>query len=237
MYWVEITSKIGCSNNCKYCPQSTLLSAYKSKIHQMSISSFNNLLKNVDNKTTQIHFSGFSEIFLHPEGHIFMAMAYQRGFEVCLFSTLVGFNSEKALFLKKAGVELTWARFHEFDGPNFNPKIFKDNCDLFKDTIPCPRYESSRVDRPISRGGSLWDPGYYEGAIECIRFFCNVLLPDGNIVLCCSDFGLKHPIGNLFNNHYDSLEFNLKREEYRTLAMTPKGSIICRSCEMAQKIQ
>lgn len=33
----------------------------------------------------------------------------------------------------------------------------------------------------------------------------NVLLPTANVVLCCTDYGLKHTIGNLYNQAYEEI--------------------------------
>ena len=33
----------------------------------------------------------------------------------------------------------------------------------------------------------------------------NVLLPNGDVVLCCMDYSIKHTIGNLLNDDYEKL--------------------------------
>lgn len=37
------------------------------------------------------------------------------------------------------------------------------------------------------------------------KLYHNVLLPNGDVSLCCMDYGLKHIIGNLFNQEYDDI--------------------------------
>jgi len=47
-----------------------------------------------------------------------------------------------------------------------------------------------------------------EFVIECLKsktLTANVLLPNGDVSLCCMDYGLKHIIGNLFNQTYDEI--------------------------------
>ena len=59
------------------------------------------------------------------------------------------------------------------------------------------------------------------------------LLPNGNVCLCCMDYGLKHIIGNLLcdswnelfeSNEYKFIEQGLKNEEL---------DILCRTCQDA----
>ena len=61
----------------------------------------------------------------------------------------------------------------------------------------------------------------------------NVLLPNGDVVLCCMDYSLKHIIGNLINNDYESLYLSdemikimkeNKKQEYSKCS-------ICKSCD------
>jgi len=45
-------------------------------------------------------------------------------------------------------------------------------------------------------------------AVMCGRdeyIYNNVLLPNGDVVLCCQDFGMKHVLGNLLENSYEDM--------------------------------
>jgi hypothetical protein len=37
------------------------------------------------------------------------------------------------------------------------------------------------------------------------RLYHNVLLPNGDISLCCMDYGLQHILGNLFESSYEDI--------------------------------
>lgn len=234
MNWIEISPQSSCSNACSYCPQGLLAQSYTGE-KSFTVESFQKLLDNVDKTKTQIHFSGFSEVFLHPKGHIFIEMAHAAGFQIALFSTLMGFTEDKAKYLKDHGVVLEWVRLHEFDGKAFRQDLFDKSMALFNSYVPCNRFETIRITQPVSRGGALWDPGYHSGPVHCGRFWCNVALPDGSLALCCSDWGLKHVVGNIFENHYDSEAINSKRIELRDLALTVGSNILCKTCEMGDR--
>jgi len=78
-----------------------------------------------------------------------------------------------------------------------------------------------------------------KGIIKCSRwdyYNHNVLLPNGDVLICCMDYDKKHVIGNLFiDNYYDmfkSKNFN----EFMVSNIDPSGgngSSICRKCECA----
>ena len=41
------------------------------------------------------------------------------------------------------------------------------------------------------------------GCLE--KLYHNVVLPNGDVSLCCMDYGLKHIIGNIFEQSYDEV--------------------------------
>lgn len=63
----------------------------------------------------------------------------------------------------------------------------------------------------------------------------NVLLPDGSIVLCCMDYGLKHVLGNI---NVDTFEEISNGSEMRRVRSGMDGNenidILCRSCSYAR---
>lgn len=79
------------------------------------------------------------------------------------------------------------------------------------------------------------------GKISCS--FCrqgmnrNILLPDGTVILCCMDYGLKHPLGNLLLETYDEI---MKGKEMQRIRKGINGDeaidILCRHCSQAHEI-
>ena len=238
MNWIEVTTKIGCKNMCSYCPQSTFLKAYKDDKKMMSFEDFKMLLSNVDKSRTHIHFSGFSESMLNDESIDMMIYAFRQGFSVVLYTTLVGFNEEKARKLRDSDMCFHQTRLHEFDGVGFYSDEFNKKSILFKENVKSLDHNIVRVSQPMSRGGTLFDNGKKVGKIKCYenRIMNNVLLPNGDVYLCCSDWSLKHKIGNLYKHHYNSSEFNEERKKVFQLCMEQDSDVICRSCEWSYNV-
>lgn len=70
--------------------------------------------------------------------------------------------------------------------------------------------------------------------LRCNRLNKNILLPNGDVVLCCMDWGLKHRLGNLLESDYESL---FKSKEFLKVldGLTNYPSdILCRRCECVQ---
>lgn len=67
--------------------------------------------------------------------------------------------------------------------------------------------------------------GTHGGQVTCGRdehVYNNVMLPNGDVVLCCQDFGMKHVLGNLLE------------EPYESIVPAPLASFeLCKSCHNA----
>jgi len=63
------------------------------------------------------------------------------------------------------------------------------------------------------------------------------MLPDGTLVLCCQDYGMKHILGNLIEQSWMEIKEGI---EYKKIAMGMKDSsidILCRNCDTAIRIE
>lgn len=96
---IEVTAKIGCAVNCKYCPQKLLVSRYyqndKKRKGVMSIEEYKKYLDKCPRETI-IDFSGFVEPFLVDDSVEMMEYTYKTGHEMTLFTTLRGLSVEQA---------------------------------------------------------------------------------------------------------------------------------------------
>lgn len=93
------------------------------------------------------------------------------------------------------------------------------------------------------RAGNLEDPMLYgqknlKGKLRCELSHDidhNVLLPDGRVVICSNDWGMKHVYGNLLTNTYDEI---MQGEEAmnirRAMQDEQDTSILCRNCFQAR---
>lgn len=100
---LEITAKVGCKINCKYCPQSNFLNAYykddKERRGLMTLEDYKTCLSHVS-KDTIICFAGFVEPFFHPQGVDMILYAHEQGFEIELYTTFMDLSYEDYLKIK-----------------------------------------------------------------------------------------------------------------------------------------
>lgn len=94
---LEITPKIGCCVNCKYCPQNLLLNEYykenKRRKSEISFDEYKYILDKLP-RNTLIEWAGFVEPFLNKAAADMMLYTQEMGFEQTLFTTLVGMKEE-----------------------------------------------------------------------------------------------------------------------------------------------
>jgi len=70
--------------------------------------------------------------------------------------------------------------------------------------------------------------------VMCSRLYNNVLLPNGDVALCCMDWSLKHLLGNLFDSDYENL---FEGDEFKKVLRgytDDRIDILCRHCEIAK---
>lgn len=181
----------------------------------------------------RIHFSGFSEPFLNPACTDMILYAYQLHHDIIVYSTLVGFTESDAARLK----DVRFKKFvvHVEDGKtNFKNQNEIELLDKYG--IKYATYnaeEEGIINRAGNLDGSQCD--IIAGPIKCDdnRHMQNVLLPNGDVVLCCMDYGLEYKLGNLIQYDYVSL-FN--SSNFRRIIQGMKDdsmSIICRRCNRA----
>ena len=249
---LEITTYIPCINNCGFCPQEGLAQSYKGDAI-MTFEIFKEILLKIP-KDVQIHFSGFSEPFGNRESALMMKYAYDQGYEIVLYTTLAGLTEEDVEILK--GIHFKKYVLHLPDDTNLitDEKEWVKSSGLFRqiaiedeaiyhignlskeiaDLVPHARKE------PILNRANNVDSGVappvdrIKGDINCWvsgnRFNQNVLLPNGDVVLCCMDFGLKHKLGNLFKNFYDELMISPEIKQIKKSLKDESIDSLCRYC-------
>lgn len=94
------------------------------------------------------------------------------------------------------------------------------------------------------RAGNLNDKRLYcqkniQGTIRCELsqdINHNVLLPNGDVVLCSNDWGLKHVLGNLLEQSYEEVIGSGEAQKIRADMQSMKGQYsLCRNCFQAIK--
>jgi len=205
-------------------------------------------------------FSGYSEPFLNPDCTSMILHCLSRNLPVEVFTTMVGVTLDDIDRLRDASIKwvihipdnqgLTKIKVDdnyfamleklvdEFEEVVF---LFTHGGLLFEYVHPevlsflnekkirfYDHLEHSRAGH-ISRKGmtSFRVPGKLR---RCWRLNANVLLPNGDVTLCCQDFGQKHLLGNLVTSDYESL---FTSEEFAKVEASLEDESIdslCRQC-------
>lgn len=256
---LEITTNIGCPVACAYCPQPVLLAAYKmrSSVYLLPFENFKICVDKVPAEVA-IDFSGMSEAWKNPEATRMVRYAVEKGHRVRIHTTLTGMRKEDVEIL--ASLPLDAFRVHLPGSDKLERITVDANylevLEQVAGLIPAARFvcfgrrpnsdvkkllrkypkakirmasASNRADNVCSAG----KPVFYmkKGAMTCgnkARY--NILLPNGDVTLCCMDYGLKNVLGNLLSMDYDAL---FRGTEFRRICdglTDPSLETICRSC-------
>jgi len=252
---LEITPKIGCSISCAYCPQDKLIAAYskRSNIFELTFDNFKTCLDKVP-LNVDVIFSGMCEPFLNPDCSKMVLYAHERGHKVGVDTTLAGMNLSDIEIMEKIpfryfGVHLPSKEAKEQIKVDNNyltllDKISKSRIKIFykfHGSLPHPQVKSIVGNihwAPIvTRSGNLKRenrlyPKRKKGVIGCRRNLCwNVLLPNGDVLLCSSDYGVQHVLGNLLYDDYNSLFCNEEFFKVKKGLSDPSIDILCRYCD------
>lgn len=238
--WIEVTTQVGCKSACRYCPQDKFVSAY-SGVKKMTPERLEIYLSNVP-RNVDVHFSGFSEVMLHEDAPELLSIACEAGHNVYLYTTLNGLTEDKAARMSIKGVMFEKIIFHEYDGPGFDADDFGRKKTLLFMNVGRKTHDTIRLTRFDLRAGNLRHfaarkpPKKLKGPIRCEsdRHYGNVLLPNGKMVLCCCDWSLEHPIGDLSCEGYMSRAVEERRNEILSLQKRTKSNVLCRTCEHAR---
>ncbi len=94
------------------------------------------------------------------------------------------------------------------------------------------------LDRADFAPAALLRPIRHNGAVLCRStpfFDHNAMLPNGDVLLCCMDYGRAHVLGNLLRQSWEEIHASAAMGSVRVQAMTPTDTddLICRRCHNA----
>lgn len=61
---------------------------------------------------------------------------------------------------------------------------------------------------------------------------CNVILPNGDVLLCCNDYGMQHALGNFMTSDYPALHPIEEFLKAATGLADETIEILCRRCDV-----
>lgn len=223
----------------------------------MSYNDFAYMLDKVP-RSVEIIFAGMAEPWLNPDCTDMVVNAHRAGFKVGIYSTLYGMTEYDVTVL--AGLPLSFFSLHLPDGEGimklpidlhylrllefFLPRIKHNKMVVGKLHPYVEKLTGPVIDHSkslFSRAGNLKTLAITpkKGKLECSacgpKIDHNVLLPNGDVTLCCMIYDLKHIIGNLMTGTYESL---FESEEYKKVQAGLGGDesidIACRKCEVSR---
>jgi hypothetical protein len=257
----EICTVIGCVNMCDFCPQDKILSSYKSPIRIMSLDTFKKCIDKVP-RNIPILFSGMAEPFQNKNCIKMIEYANKKGFIIKVFTTGVGITKKDIVVLEK--IPFGSFELHLPDSINNTKiKIDKNYLELIEsiknskiknvkyllygkihpEVGKVLKFEVEDLSRLVqnraSNLGSIPPIKKIKGSIVCgssgRMLNDNVLLPNGDVVLCCMDYGLKYKLGNLLESSYESLFQTDSFKKMQEALDSQEGEILCRYCSSARK--
>ncbi len=254
---LEISTVVGCRMNCDYCPQKIHVQRYteKSRLTEMTFHDFKKILSTVP-KNVEIVFAGMAEPWLNRWCTDMVMYAFDQGYKVGVYSTTVGMKHEDLIRIADLPFNYFTVHLPDADG------LMKLNVDAkylsilsrCLELIDCQMMvigklhpEVEKYTGPVKDGsvGLLSRAGLIKtlainrktGPLECSacgpKIDHNVVLPNGDTVLCCMIYDQRHIIGNLIHGDYESL-FN--SPEYLKVMEGLKDDsidIACRHCEVS----
>lgn len=243
---------------CSYCPQELHIKRYVPRHGDkyMSLMTLIHCLSTVP-RNVQIIFAGMAEPWLNPSCTGMVLEVHRLGFPIGIYTTLSGMKPEDVELIRnipflhfcihlpdsegrmrlpitdeylrtlKAAVEVIPHNFVVF-GP-LHPQVREVIGQNIHDSTP----------GLISRAGNV-KPLAIEpkkGKLKCSacgpNLDHNVLLPNGDVLLCCMDYGQDHILGNLSTVDYESLFHGKVYRKIMQGLEDENSDIKCRRCEIS----
>lgn len=250
---IEITTKLPCTNACKYCPQGLLNRNYEGD-PELTWDTLKTMLDKVG-PDMPIHFSGFGESFLHDGCDHLIRDIYNNENPVELFTTLVGMdkfdiNLLELIDFERLVVHLPDDVYFKVDKKKYIPlaKYFAGRMKNAEYITVYDDHSKAREwskllgvevnnEKMVSRSGEVGFVSSWliDGAVECAdnRQWQPVMLPNGDLYICCNDYGLDNKVGNIVTDSMNQIEKNIVA--YEKVMADPSKRTICNKCWRACK--
>ena len=245
---LEFTLTAACPLMCSYCPQEKYVRAFAKTpgMRSMDLDEYKRMLANVAQTTRNIDFSGYTEPLYNPHWYDILRHTLEQGYTVTLFSTLGRASLDDLDRLSELAISRIYVHLLDRTAQRDKLEFFIDRCRQnhrdhlfiyfdedgrglaaeFESRVNCERWTAH------SRAGLL-DVGrrYLPGAVACCeqRDFCSVVLPNGDVQICCMDFALEHRIGNLLERPLADIHNSDAARAFRETMASPRDGI-CNHC-------
>jgi len=270
---IDITTRIGCSVNCKYCPQDVFLRQYyKGDRNRESFMSVDTLVRCIEHMpdNSSFQFAGFVEPFLNPDCVELIRKVCEMGRIVNLYTTLVGLDERKLREVMELPIDFITLHVADEKGYAKIP-VTEEYYAMLELIINHKRKDGSpfvgmcnaqaQPDQRVAkicggnyiissslldRAGNLDGEGLIGKSITTGKITCGVcgsglnkneLLPDGTLLLCCMDYGMKHVLGNLKYQPYEEIVCGREMVSIKEgMEKDFNRDILCRRCSCANLV-
>jgi len=213
-------------------------------------------------KHVEIRFAGYSECWLHPQATKMLLYAHEKGHKIEVYTTMVGMREDDVERFKQVpfGIfDLHLPDKQMYAKIRINESFLKVLKKIISSNISNLR-AMTMGDLPeeiIDVIGRKFPANFMQdragnneigektakifGPIICgmgsdkrVNFLnANVLLPNGDVCLCCQDYGMDHIFGNLLTDEYHSLFEGKKLANIIQKLNDNDSEIMCRNCSYA----
>lgn len=204
---------------------------------------------------TRIDFSGMCEPFVNEDCTDMILYAASKGFPLALYTTLQGCTMKDYKKLQDVHFEVITIHLPDKEGrSHFN--VTPEYLEVLT-AWPCHNYSchgtvDNRVLPYIKHRNMITFMHDRAGNVECrphtnidphshltcitsgLNMDHNVLMPNGDVLMCCMDYGMTGIFGNLFEQDYDEVIYSEAACKMRDTLF--EGESICRHCSNARRI-
>ncbi len=257
--FLEITTCIpaaGCSVACRYCPTAQTAENYAGP-RLMSLATFMTCLAKMP-AGTAVSFSGFVEPFLNNATVDMAEHCRAVGVRWETYTTCVGLNLDDVRRLAAAKPHRIKIHLPDVEGYakiNVTPEYIAvveacadvpNTAWMTMGTLPAvfrERFGKTPAAAMHTRAGLVNVPELVKVRVPRKRgpIMCRaapeldrpILLPSGELELCCNSFALGHPIGNLLTDSWETIRDGEPLRKIRAMMAGEDSDLLCRTCELA----
>lgn len=252
MAFLEVSTTVVCPMACSYCPRLAIESAYHGP-RLMTFETFAAALNHCPPELA-VSFAGYAEPYLNRDCSRMVDHAAMQCRRVQMYTTGVGMTdadvdvlikvqpSPCVLHLPDAGGDMKAKVTLEYASRMSRLAMGVKGCQTVcyggwhPLLIPLKAYQAGHGLH--SRAGNVTHLPQVRkrGPLRCRispKLDENVLLPDGNLSLCCADWSLQHPVGSLLTQTWGEIHAGEQMTEMRRV-MAAGESCLCQNCEFSE---
>ena len=246
---IEVTLTSACPMMCSYCPQGNYIKGYKALNtggKDMSLEDYRVILNNID-IIGYIAFTGFTEPLRNKEWYEIVKHTVDEGYRTIINTTLFKASSEDIDKMVSLGIPIN---IHLTDSKQDFPKeTYEEFISKYKGELRFSYFSRKGRERAqelstVAGMGRVHDRGgnvdsdkapktpVIKGPVACRtrRQYSNVVIPNGDISVCCSDFGLEHILGNLLTDKLSDIHSSQKMKDFNNKMLEGDENFICNKC-------